>query len=420
MFEILFWVFVVLVCIACEGFFSGSETAFVSIDRVRMKALTDKGSKRTALTDAVLENPEKFFSTTLLGTNMTVVLSNVIVTFLVIKYLGEKYEYLPILIMTPILLVFGEIVPKTVFRYYAEKIAEHIILPVKIISIIFYPFVLILSWLTKFFLKIFSLHDTRLKPLTTKEDLENYLNMWNINSNLKTAEKRIIERIFDFSETSVDDIMIPLVNVKAVDVRDGIEKAVSLAKKTGFSRIPVYADKSHNIIGIVHAFDLLTAQGKSQHLKKIMRPARYVPGSMPIDELLKKMRTEGNSIAVVVDEYGGTTGIVTIEDILEEVVGEIYDEYDKEERLVVKIGKNKYLVNARMEIDELNDQLKLKLPRGDYETVAGFLLKSMERIPETGETFQVDNIKFIIRQSDKRSIKEVLLIFSDSPEKTEQ
>jgi CBS domain containing-hemolysin-like protein len=150
-----------------------------------------------------------------------------------------------------------------------------------------------------------------------------------------------------------------------------------------------------------------------------MRPAPYVPNTAPVDELLKQLRTEGNSIAIVVNEYGGTIGIVTIEDILEEVVGEIYDEYDKEEHFFVRIGRNKYLVNARMEIDELNDHLKLELPKDDYETVAGFLLKHMERIPRVGERFEFGSLQFIVTQADKRSIKQVSITIPDQPERIE-
>jgi CBS domain containing-hemolysin-like protein len=419
MFELLLGVLLILVCISCEGFFSGTETAMVSVDRARIKALAEQGSKSAALVDAILQTPEKFFSTTLLGTNIAVVLSNAIATLLIIQYLGEKYEYITILIMTPLILIFGEIVPKTVYRYHAEQMTTHLIYPLKVISAIFYPLVVILTSLTRLLMRLFGMGSAQFRPYTTREDLENYLDMWNIRGYLRTAERRIIERIFDFSEIEVEDIMIPLVNINALELQDGIDNAISLARKTGYSRIPVYEGEAYNIVGIVHAFDLLTAKEKTQTLKDLMRSAPYVPNSAPVDELLKQLRTEGKSIAVVVDEYGGAVGIVTIEDILEEVVGEIYDEYDKEESLFVKIGKDKYLVNARMGIDELNDRLKLQIPKDDYETVAGFLLKQMERIPRIGESFQFANLKFTIRQADQRSIKEVLITVSDTSEKTE-
>lgn len=420
MLELLLWMFVILICIFCEGFFSGTETAMVSVDRARIKALAEQGSKKHTLVDAILHTPEKFFSTTLLGTNIFEVLSNAIATLLIINYLGEQYKYATILIMTPFILILGEIVPKTVYRYHAEQITPYLVYPLKVISILFYPFVIILTWLTTLFMMLLGVSSARLRPHATREDLENYLDMWNIDSGLRTAEKKIVERIFDFSETEVEDIMIPLINIESLELHDHIDKAISCAQKTGYSRIPVFSEEAYNIIGIVHAFDLLTAQQKTQTLKDIMRPAPYVPNTAPVDELLKQLRTEGNSIAIVVDEYGGTIGIVTIEDILEEVVGEIYDEYDKEEHFFVKIGKNKYLVNARMEIDELNDHLKLQLPKNDYETVAGFLLKHMERIPRIGESFQFANLKFIITEADKRSIKKVSITIYDESEKGEE
>ncbi len=417
MFELLLGVLLILVCISCEGFFSGTETAMVSVDRARIRALAEQGSKSAALVEAILQTPEKFFSTTLLGTNIAVVLSNAIATLLIIEYLGEQYQYITILIMTPLILIFGEIVPKTVYRYHAEQITTHLIYPLKAISVIFYPLVVILTSLTRLLMRLFGMGSAQFRPHATREDLENYLDMWNIRGYLRTAERKIIERIFDFSEIDVEDIMIPLINIKTLEAGDSVDNAISLARKTGYSRIPVYEGEVYNIIGIVHAFDLLTANEKTQTLKDLMRPAPYVPSSAPIDELLKQLRTEGKSIAVVVDEYGGAVGIVTIEDILEEVVGEIYDEYDKEERLLVRTGRDEYLVNARMEIDELNDRLNLQLPKDDYETLAGFLLKHMERIPRVGENFQFANLEFVISKADKRSIKEVSITVSDASDR---
>ena len=419
MFELFLGVLLVVVCVLCEGFFSGTETAMVSLDRTRIRALAEQGSKSAALVDALLHAPEKFFSTTLLGTNVAAVLSNAITTFLIIKYVGQQYAFITVIIMTPIILIFGEIVPKTVYRYHAERITSYLIYPLKVVSVIFYPFVATLTWLAKASMKLLGMRSTQFKPHTTREDLENYLDMWNISSGLRTAEKKIIERIFDFSDIDVEDIMIRLINIEALELQDTIDKAISLALSTGYSRIPVYGGEVYNKIGIVHVFDLLTAEKKTQTLKDLMRPARYVPNSAPVDELLKQLQTEGNSIAVVVNEYGGTIGIVTIEDILEEIVGEIYDEYDKEESFFVRIGKSKYLVNARMELDELNDHLKLQLPKDDYETVAGFLLKHMQKIPRIGESFRFDNLTFLITGADKRSIKEVSITVADDSKDTQ-
>jgi len=414
MLEFLAGVFIIIFCILCEGFFSGTETAFVSLDRAKIKALADKGDNRAIGINSFLEKPESFFSTTLLGTNLSVVISNTIATVMIITYLGESYEYITIFIMAPLLLVFGEIVPKTVYRYHADQISPHIVAPLKVIAGILKPFVFLLSGITECFVKFFRMDRAQTYPLTTREDLANYLDLWNINSRLKTAEKKMIERIFDFSETLAEDIMIPLVNIKALEDSDSIEEAIIKARKTGHSRIPVYSEEAYNIIGIVLAYDLITIPDKSLSIKDIMRPARYVPDSIPVDKLLKQLRTEGNSIAVVVDEYGGTTGILTVEDILEEVVGEIYDEHDKEETSIIRTGENRYLIDALTEIDRLNEHFKIDLPKEDYETVSGFLLKKMGKIPETSETFKFRDITFIIKETDTRSIKKVIIVLPET------
>jgi len=416
MLEFLVGTFIILFCIICESFFSGTETAFVSLDRVKIKALADKGDKGASGINSFLEKPESFFSTTLLGTNLSAVISNTVATIMVITYFGESHKYITIFIMAPLILVFGEIVPKTLYRYHADQISPHIVVPLKIIAGILKPFVSLLSGITECFVKFFRMDRVQTYPTTTREDLANYLDLWNINSRLKTAEKKMIERIFDFSETLAEDIMIPLVNIKALEDKDSIEEAIIKARRTGHSRIPVYSEEAYNIIGIVLAHDLITAQDNSLSIKDIMRPARYVPDSIPVDNLLKQIRTEGNSLAVVVDEYGGTTGIITVEDILEEVVGEIYDEHDKEETSIIRTGKNRYLIDALTEIDRLNEYFKIELPKEDYETISGFLLKNMGKIPETSETFRFNNINFIIKETDTRSIKKIIIVLPE-PEK---
>ncbi len=416
MFELIAGAAVIVVCLICEAFFSGTETAMVSLDRSQVKARAQQGSRSAAMIQAVLETPERFFSTTLLGTNMVAVLSNAVATVMVISLLGVRYQYLTILIMSPLILLFGEVVPKTVFRYHAVTVTHYIIYPFRVISALFFPFVVVLSGVTRLFIRTFGLDRSQLNPYTTREDLENYLSMWHINGRLKSAEKKMVERIFDFAETCARDIMVPLINISAVEQSEGIDTAIEAVQSGGHSRIPVYDDEAYNIVGIVHAFDVLVASQQAVTLRDIMRPASYVPDSMPVVELLKQMRTGGISMAVVVNEYGGTTGIVTLEDILEEVVGEIYDEYDVEEHMLVKLDKNKYMVNGRMEIDELNDKLHLDLPKDNYETVAGFLLKHIERIPAIGESYQAGPVRFFIKLADRRSIKQVVITIAEAAE----
>ncbi len=413
--ELLLGILIIIICILGEGFFAGTETALVSVDKTHIKALKEKGDKKASLVDKALNHPERFFSTTLLGTNLCTVTSNTIVAFFVIKYLGQGYEYITVLIMTPLILLFAETIPKTIYRYHADILVFYIVYPIKIISYVFSPFIEVLSRITVLLLRLIGLKSSNLKTYTTREDIENYLAMWNITSGMRTAEKKMIERVFDFTQTTAEDVMVRLINIEAIEVNDSFEKAINAVRKTGYSRIPVYGGEVYNIVGIVHAFDLLrTEDGHQNSITELMRAPRYVPNSMPVDELLKQMRTQGISIVVVVNEYGGTTGIVTIEDILEEIVGEIYDEYDKKETVFLKTGRNKYLVKGQVEIDELNEHLEIKLPTGDYETLAGFLLKQMEKIPEEGESIKHENIRLTITHADQRSVKEVLLEFFEN------
>lgn len=412
--ELFLGIVIIVICILAEGFFSGTETALVSVDKTHIKALKEKGHKKAAVVDEALTHPEKFFSTTLLGTNLCTVTSNTIAAFFVIKYFGTTYEFITVLIMTPLILLFAETVPKTIYRYHADIIVFYAIYPIKVLSHLFSPIISILSGITIFFLKLLGIKSKRLKSHTTREDLENYLAMWNITSGMRSAEKKMVERVFDFTQTTAEDVMVRLINIESVEVNDTVEQAVNVVRRSGYSRIPVYGGEAYNIVGIMHAFDLLRTGNTHASIKELMRVPRYVPNSIPVDELLKQMRTQGISLVVVVNEYGGTTGIVTIEDILEEIVGEIYDEYDKKETIFLKTGKNKYLVKGHVEIDELNEHLEIKLPTGDYETLAGFLLKQMEKIPEEGESIQYEKIKFTVTHADQRSVKEVLLEFFET------
>jgi CBS domain containing-hemolysin-like protein len=217
----------------------------------------------------------------------------------------------------------------------------------------------------------------------------------------------MINRIFDFTKTRVKEGMVPLIEVKALDEENTVGDAINLIASQGHSRIPVYRERVDNIIGVVNSFDLFTAPRTEEKLGKLIRSCFYVPESKPIDELLLEFQRSGNHIAVVVDEYGGAVGIITIDDILEEIVGEIRDEYDTEEEMIVHLKNDQFLINGRMEIDQINERLGLNLPRGSYETLGGFLLELFGHIPSQGERVQYQNLTFTVLRASDRLIREV-------------
>jgi CBS domain containing-hemolysin-like protein len=226
-------------------------------------------------------------------------------------------------------------------------------------------------------------------------------------SDLSPEEVTMIDRLFDFAHTTVKEAMIPLVEVEAVEDNAPIKEVVALIGAKGYSRIPVYEERIDNIIGVINSFDLLDSSLSEGTLKPFIRTVPYVPEVKPVDDLLIEMQKQRNHLAVVVDEYGGGVGIITIEDILEEIVGEIEDEYDEDKKLYRKTGKNKYIVSSRMEINQMREAFSLILPEGDYETLGGFLLERFGHIPQPGEVLHFDKMIFTALNSDERSIGRV-------------
>jgi CBS domain containing-hemolysin-like protein len=244
-------------------------------------------------------------------------------------------------------------------------------------------------------------------PFVTREEMRLIVKMSKKGSDLTSAEVTMIDRLFDFSRTVVKEAMVPLIEVGAIEDTATVEEAVAFISKNSYSRLPVYHERIDNIIGIINSFDLLNIPVGTQPLAPLIRRVYYSPESKPVDELLVEMQKKRIHLAVVVDEYGGTVGIITIEDILEEIVGEIQDEYDTDQRMYRKIGVDKYLINARMEIDQIRELLAVPLPEGNFETLGGFLLEKLGHIPKPGEMLKFQNLTFTIVSADERSIGKV-------------
>jgi putative hemolysin len=409
----------ILVCVMIQAFFSGSEMVLLSSRKIRLRRLRNQGSKGAGLALRMIAQSKWYLATTSTGTNMAVVVASVIAALWFKKHLGAYSELGTILIMSPILLMFGEIIPRAVFQHRATDLAPNISYPLLFFSYIISPVTGLVFLISRLFYRKSSHETLKKRSFASREELELILNIPVKGSDVQKKEKKLIHQIFMFTKAEADEAMVPLVDVSVLPITATVKDAVELIRKTGFSRIPVYKNKVFNIVGIVRAFDIIGIDNGNLPIRKYVREVPYVPELKKLEGLLVFLQKSRESIAVVVDEYGGAVGIITIEDILEEVVGEIRDEYDNVVNNLAKLDTDRYKVNARMEIDHLNEQLNLSLPKDNYETLGGFVLKEMGRIPRPGDTFDWQDIRFKVTQASKRSVTEVIIDLAENKKNEE-
>lgn len=395
-------------CLLAEGFFSGTEIAVVSADRHKLILETERGSRWARAALQLVNRPALFFSTTLLGTNIFTVTGSVVTTLYIIHHYGEEYAPFAILYW-PFTLVLGEIVPKSLYQHYADRIVLKVGPALLMVSYIFHPLVWMLSKLTELLLGRFQ---KRLEeePPVRREDLEAMMDLEaSAHGDVRPQERTLISLIFDLAEKKVENIMTPLVDVVGIPVDSSREFATRTMEESEYSRIPVYDDQIHNILGVLENTDLLFASSDSL-VRNLVHPAYFVPEEMPLDKLLVTMKRKGIAMAVVVDEYGAATGIVTTEDLLEEVVGEIRDEHDEIRPLYKRLGHKRFLVDGRMEIEHVNERLKLEIPEGEYETMAGYLIHHFARIPKRGERITLGKFTYIIHRASERAVHDIEIV----------
>ena len=412
---------VIFICLVLEALYSGGEVALFSSDINKMKFLAGRGSSSAGQAVKLLETPEWFISTTLIGTNLSIIVASTLATGIFISYFGPVHgEQISLIVMLPTLFIM--IIVRSFFQHYAETMAIKIAYFIRWSSVVFYPLAYVIAGISRQAV-LFST-DQKLKQASyiTKEGLKFILGEKTEGSDILKTEREMVTRVFDFSELTADKIMVPISALTALSIGAKIEEAVQVFTSKKYLRIPVYQDTVYNIIGILHYFDLLeTLIGNKDNLENtdaattiasfLQTDVFFVPETKKASELLIDMQRRHEHMAIVVDEYGGAVGIVTIEDIGEEIVGSIDDEYTTGERLYKKIAPGRYLINSRMEVDDLNKVLSTKFPDGNYETLGGFLMNRMGKIPQRRERLEYNGITFIIENADQKSVKEVLVSF---------
>jgi len=404
MIEFITVIIIVLFCLVVEGFFSGSELGFISVNRIKIKHLSETGGKAAQQVEELLKTPERIFGTTSIGTNIAVVSSTAVVTAYLVELFGKKGDLYAAVILFPVILLFGEIIPKTIFQQKADSLIIKIIWPFKIALNIFNPVVSIISKMTNYTLVLAAGKQGLKKHFITREELRAIAMPGLDQSELDSDDKRMIQKILDFRDITAEECMTPLINLTAIDESSSADYAIQKARESSFSRLPVFKERIYNITGIIHTFGLLSLPEDENSIKNIIRPAFYVPASKRVDDLFQQMQDKGDHMAVVVDEYGAAIGIITIEDMLEEIVGEIEDEFDKIPSLYVKKGKDYYEIKGEMEIDMINEELEIQLPLGDYETLAGLVTHGMGKIPKAEEKLNLEEYQIVVKEADPRKV----------------
>lgn len=410
----LYWLFLILAMIA-SAMFSGLEIAFVSANKLKIELDNNKGSFAAKILASFFKKPAKFIGAMLLGNNIALVIYSIVMAKflepLIINYVIDN-ELIILLVQTIIstilILFFAEFLPKAIFRINPNKVLNIAAIPISIVYYILYPFTYFTVGISNLILKLFKVDTSESDMAFSKIDLEDFLA--NIQDGKEDddevdSEIQIFKNALNFADVKVRECMIPRTEIVAMEVESSIEDLRLRFIETGLSKILIYRDSIDNIIGYVHSKELFK---KPESVKSILLPVSIVPEVMSANDMLKKALKERRSIAVVVDEFGGTSGILTIEDVIEEIFGEIEDEHDKEEFTEEKIDDNNYQFSARVEIDYINEKYKIGLPESDdYETLGGLIINIHESIPERGEIIATKNFEFTI---DKVSENKVDLI----------
>lgn len=400
-------VFIFIACVLLLAFVSAAETALTSLSEAKTRQIIETKKRRVQILKLWLHHPNRVLTTLLIGNNIAGALGASIATVMTEAIFGNFAISIAVGVTTLVMLIFGEVTPKTFARHNAESLAPIFLTLLMPFYWLFYPLVFVLTWTAAFAVRILGGKTASVGPLATEEDITYMIRLGHKEGVLATEEGEMLESVIEFRDTLVKEAMVSRTRICSLEKSLSFEEVKSQVLEHGHSRWPVYRDNIDNIIGIFNTKDLLNPSLKDWNYA--IRPALFVPEMMKIGELLKEFRRGKAHLAVVVDEYGGTAGIITLEDVLEEIVGEIRDEYDdEEERLFIKLSDGKYEANGLASIDELGDALALSFPdEKDYETLAGFLIATYGKMPTQGTEIDFQNWRFLIEKADEKKIERV-------------
>lgn len=403
-----------IILIALSSFFSMSETALMSINRTKLKHMVEEKVPGAKLVEKLIQDQNRLAGTILIGNNVVNIGATAIAIVLAIRIFGDSGGGVATGIITILILIFGEIAPKSIAKQKSEVIALKVAKPMEFIVKIFKPLVYIFTAISSFFTRFFGGDPGEEKSFFTQEELKTMVGVSEEEGALEYVEKEMILNVFEFVDLQVKDVMIQRVHIVSIDKEANYDEVMDIIKNEQFSRIPVYNQTIDNIIGILNIKDLATIENlrDSFNILNYIRNSFYTFEFKKIAELFKEMKKTRNHMAVVLDEYGGTVGLVTIEDLLEEIVGDIEDEYDEDKQAVEVIKDNEYIVEGSLRLNDINDLIGINIASEEFDSVGGLMIGDLGRLPEEQEEVMVNNIRFIAEEIKKNRIKKVRMIIN--------
>ena len=408
---------VLIILLMLSAFFSSAETSLTTINKIKMRSLAEDGNKRAKLVLQMTDDSGKLLSAILIGNNIVNLSASSITT--TIAYEVAKNIVGPIAayavaiatgIITVLILIFGEITPKTIATIHSDKLALLYAYPIRFIMTIVTPISIVINGLARAILFLLRVDPNAKTDTMTETELRTIVDVSHEDGIIEDEEKEMIYNVFDLGEAKAKDVMVPRVHVTFADVENTYEELLSIFREDKFTRLPVFEETTDNVIGTINMKDLLLFDSKKEfHIRDILREAYFTYEHKSISELLVEMRQASLNIAIVLDEYGETAGLITLEDILEEIVGEIHDEYDEnEDEFFKEISKFEYIVEGSTNLDDLNDRIDLELESEDYDSLGGFMIEHLERLPdEHDEVITPDNVRLVVDSMDKNRVEKV-------------
>ena len=402
-------IIVLIILLVLSGFFSMSETALMALSKIRIRHMVEEGVKGAKLVEKLTEDPNKLLGAILIGNNIVNILASSLATTLFVSLVGPSGVGVATAVMTVLVLIFGEITPKSIAKQKSEEVSLKVSKPINIIVKILKPFIGIFSFISSLFIRLLGGDPKATEPFITEEELRTMVGVSEEEGVLEDVEKEMIFNVFDFADSQAKDVMVQRVDIVAVDTEATYEEVLEVIKTEQFSRIPVYNQTIDDIVGVLYVKDLIIAGQNKDGFKvsDYMREPYYTFEFKKIKELFNEMKKTRNHLSVVLDEYGGTVGIVTIEDLIEEVFGDIEDEYDDYDKEIEVVKEDEYIVDGSAKLDDISELIGVNMESEEFDSVGGLIIGELGRFPDNKEEVTLNKIRFVVEEVDKNRIKKV-------------